>query len=123
MAQKKRILLAEDEAPIGRALKIALEGAGYEVELAFNGKEALDRAEKGMFDLIMLDLIMPVMSGFAALEALKLRGNTVPVVVNSNLNQPDEKIWAESFGAKAYFVKSDMPLAEIVRRVSGILSE
>jgi len=117
----KRILIAEDERPLASVLSLKLVRAGFEVEVVYNGKEALDRIAKENFDLLILDLVMPVVSGFGVLEKMKESGNSTPIVVLSNLSQEGDEMKAKSLGAKDFFIKSNIPVAEIVKYTQELL--
>lgn len=122
MAKAKKILIVEDEKPMARALELKLTGAGFEVRVCGNGQECLDLLQKEQFDLILLDLVMPVKDGFAVLSELKEKGNKVPVIVLTNLSQVDDYKRVKELGALDLFVKSDTPIAEIVEKVKKILA-
>ncbi len=66
-----RILLAEDEPQLNRVVKAALETQKYQVDGVFNGQEAVDYAQKNAYDVIILDIMMPVMDGITALKKLE----------------------------------------------------
>ena len=117
----KKILVAEDEKPMARALELKLSGAGLEVQVVYNGQEALDILAKDPYDLVLLDLVMPVKDGFAVLAELKEKGNKIPVIVLTNLSQVDDYKRVKELGAKDYFVKSDTPIAQIVEKVKEML--
>ena len=117
----KRILIAEDEKPMARALELKLTNAGFEVKVCGNGQECLDLLGKEKFDLILLDLVMPVKDGFAVLAELKEKGNKIKVVVLTNLSQVDDYKRVKELGALDLFVKSDTPIVEIVNKVKQIL--
>ena len=117
----KKILIGEDEKAIARALQLKLSNSGYEVTNAFDGQEVIDFVEKEQFDLILLDLIMPKVDGFGVMTKLKEKGNTVPVIILSNLSQAEDTEKAKELGAKDFFVKSNTPLSEIVNHVQEVL--
>lgn len=117
----KKILIAEDEIPIGKALQLKLTHAGYEAVHVLNGEEALDKIKSENFDLVILDVMMPKLDGFGVLEALKAMGNTVPVVISSNLSQSEDENKARELGAKDYFIKSNVPLANLVDRIGQMV--
>ncbi len=117
----KKILIVEDERPIARSFELKLVNAGFETKTAANGQEALALLEKEKFDLIFLDLIMPIQNGFRVLEILKSRNNATPVVVTSSLGQTVDVEHAKSLGAKDYFIKTDVGLASIVSYAKRIL--
>lgn len=117
----KKILIVEDERPLAHALEMKFRNQGYETQIVMNGVEALAAVKVGGFGLVLLDLIMPVMDGFAVLAELKNQGNIIPVIVLSNLGQDEDRIKSKELGAIDYFVKSNTPIAEIVTRVKSIL--
>ncbi|HEY4499867.1 MAG TPA: response regulator, partial [Candidatus Paceibacterota bacterium] len=76
---------------------------------------------KETFDLILLDLVMPKLDGFAVLQWLKGKGIKTPVIVTSNLSQDVDAKRSKELGAVDYFIKSDIPIAEVVERVKKVL--
>lgn len=117
----KRILVAEDEKALALALKLKLERAGFIVDMTVNGKDLLNAIHNHEYDLLVMDLIMPVLDGFSVLEKLKSEGSTIPIIVTSNLSQKEERGRALKLGARRYLIKSNTPIADIVRHVSEIL--
>ncbi|MCA9381220.1 response regulator [Candidatus Dojkabacteria bacterium] len=114
---KKRILIAEDEKAIISVLSIKLESSGFIVDKAMNGKEALELLQKNEYDLVLLDLIMPIVNGFEVLEYVKENNIDAKIIVTSNLGQEEDVKKAEGLGALDYFVKSDMTLSQIVEGI------
>ena len=104
-----RILLVEDSKPIRRANEAALIKAGYEVICAEDGESALQMAQKGHPDLILLDMILPKMSGPEVLNHLKHESGTseIPVVVVSSLSDKNREKLMEA-GAEDYLEKNDI---------------
>lgn len=123
MAEKKKssILVVEDEKPMANALRVKLTNEGFDVELANNGREALEKIEAGSFDLILMDLIMPDMNGFDTLQAFKEKGIKIPVIISSNLAQPDDEAKARELGAVDFLVKSNTSINDVVKRVKSVL--
>lgn len=119
----KKILIAEDEKPIANALKLKLSSAGYQVEVAYDGAIAIERLTQEHFDLMLLDLIMPGKNGFEVLNELNTLNLKIPVIITSNLGQPEDKEKAKSLGAIEFVVKSDTPLADIVNLVNNVLGK
>lgn len=120
-AKGKSILIVEDERPLAHALEMKLKSQGYQTHIATNGEEAIAELKKGGYHLMLLDLIMPVMDGFAVLEEMKGQKSRVPVIVLSNLGQDEDRTKAKGLGAIDYFVKSNTPIAEIIARVQSVL--
>ncbi len=116
---KKQILIVEDERPLAHALELKMTHEGYETHVASTGREGLEEAKSGKYDLILLDLILPEVDGFAILEALKDQPHKPVVIVLSNLGQDEDRKKAAEFGAKDYLVKSNVPLADIVKVVKS----
>lgn len=121
--QAARILLAEDDRFLRRAAEATLRQRGFTVLTAADGEEALRRARAEAPDLILLDLIMPKLQGFEVLRALKGDSATahIPVIVLSNLGQPTDVQRTMESGAAAYFVKANLSLQDLVRRVEELL--
>ncbi|HSW77350.1 MAG TPA: response regulator [Candidatus Chromulinivoraceae bacterium] len=118
---QKHILIVEDERPLSHALELKLQHEGFTVVVATNGQECLDLVDKEKFDVLLLDLIMPVMDGFQVLEALKAKKNAPSAVfVLSNLSQHEDEARVVALGAKKFFIKSDTPLTTIIDEVRKI---
>jgi two-component system sensor histidine kinase ChiS len=118
----KKILIAEDEDILLKVLKDRLEEAGWHVTGVSNGKSAIDdlnKAGRDGYDLLLLDLLMPEMSGFEVLEEIKKNAELVdlPIIVLSNLGGDDDIKKAMKLGADDYFVKAQHPMSEIVEKV------
>ncbi len=121
--KNKKILIAEDERPIANALKLKLTFEGYDVEIAYNGVEALKAIDSKQYDLLLLDLIMPIKDGFDVLTELKAKTSSLPVIIASNLGQPEDIRKAKELGAIDFIIKSDTPLANIVSLINNILQK
>jgi len=114
-----KVLIVEDDHFISSAYKTKLTKELFEVELAFDGEEALEKARTFMPDIILLDLIMPKKDGFETLKELKndSKLKKIPVIVSSNLGQKEDIEKALTAGAKDYFVKSDISLNELIEKI------
>lgn len=117
----KRILIAEDEKPMAHALELKLNSVGFVAKAVHDGDEALAELSREKYDLLLLDLMMPVKDGFAVLEELHKRGIKIPVIVSSNLSQEEDLKKARALGAKDYFVKSDTPINEVIEHIKKLL--
>lgn len=115
------LLIVEDEKPLARVMSLKLNSAGYQTTAVFSGEEALAVLAKQSFDLIILDLLMPKVDGFAVLAHLNKSGIKTPVIVASNLAQKEDIEKAKGLGAVDYFVKSDVTLVEMVNKVKQYL--
>ncbi len=113
----KKILIAEDEKPLSRALDLKLTNEGYEVTVAYNGVEAIEKLKTDKYDLLLLDLVMPELDGFGVLEEMKKNKIKVPTIVLTNLSQDQDREKVIKLGAKDFFVKSDSPISNIVKYI------
>ena len=122
MVLAKRILLAEDDRFLRKAAEAVLRRHGLTVIAAADGEQALDLARRELPDLVLLDLIMPKLQGFEVLRRLKQDPATapIPVMVLSNLSQERDIQQAMEAGALAYFVKSNLSLEDLVKRVEEV---
>ena len=113
--QRPLILVVEDEPSYQHVYQMKLESAGFEVQTANNGEEAVFHCKNQQPDLILLDLIMPVKDGFSTLEDLRSDGNCrqIPIIVTSNLSQDEDIARAMELGATDYFIKSNVAIGEI----------
>ncbi|MDQ3158922.1 MAG: response regulator [bacterium] len=114
----KKVLIIEDEAPLAHALQMKLDHEGIESETALGGEEGVAMLEKDEYGLILLDLIMPKVDGFAVLNAIKEKKITTPVFVLTNLSQTEDEKKVKELGAEMFFVKSNTPLTTIVESVT-----
>lgn len=114
---QRRVLIIEDEKPMARALERKLGSAGFATAVALDGAVALTLLEHERFDCILLDLIMPKVDGFVVLQTLRERKVVTPIIVMTNLSQPEDAARAKELGAREFLVKSNTPIAEVVERV------
>jgi len=115
----KRVLIVEDERPLAHALQLKLQHEGYEAVIATNGKDCLALINKQKFDVVLLDMMMPVMDGFQVLQELRTHPVKPVVFVLSNLSQREDESRVLEAGAKKYFIKADTPLSVIVEEVKN----
>jgi len=120
----KRVLLAEDDRFLRRACEQSLRQRGYTVISAPDGEAALQLARSERPDLILLDMLMPRMTGLDVLRALKADAQTreIPVLVLSNSSREQDVQEVTRLGVVAYLVKANLSLQELGERVAGILS-
>ena len=115
-----RILLVEDNRDYARTLAANLEVEGYEVTQVDNGADGLMRASADAPDLIILDLMLPAMSGFTVLQRLRDAGQQTPVLIMTARGAEEEKLRGFGLGADDYIVKP-CGLREILARVRALL--
>jgi len=112
-----KILVVEDNPTLMKAEIFALEDAGFVVDMAKDGKEALRKIKKNKYAVIMLDLIMPRKTGFNVLQELYMLKIAIPIIVFSNMLEEISKDEALKLGAREYIVKSDITLDQMVEKV------
>jgi len=118
-----KILIAEDEPTLNKALNEFLSEAGFEVLSAFDGEEAVELAKAKKPDLILLDIILPKKDGFEALDELKADEKTkkIPIILLTNLESAENIQKAFDKGATTYLVKSNYKLEEVVEKIRETL--
>jgi two-component system phosphate regulon response regulator PhoB len=119
MDTKKKILLVEDDTALAAVYKSRLELEGFEIREVNNGEEALSAAIQFKPDLVLLDAMMPKISGFDVLDILRNTPETanIRVIMLTALSQPKDKERAESLGVDDYLVKSQVVIGDVVERI------
>ncbi len=115
-----RVLLVEDDKDLSAFMQEGLVREGFTVELARNGKEAVVRADESQYDVILLDIMMPQMDGYAVLKTLRAKGNKAAVLVVTCKGQERDKLQGLNSGADDYIVKPFL-LTELVARIRAVL--
>ena len=128
MDTKKKILLVEDDEALAAVYKSRLDIEGFETKEVNNGEEALSAAMEFKPDLILLDAMMPKISGFDVLDILRNTNETaqIRVIMLTALSQPKDKERAESLGVNDYLGKSQVVIGDVIERVKfhlGMLEE
>lgn len=100
-----RILLAEDERSLSKALTHILEKSNYSVDAVYDGHEALEYLRCGIYDLLILDLMMPKIDGITVLKQLRQEGNDIPVLILTAKAEIDDKVLGLDSGANDYLTK------------------
>lgn len=114
------ILIAEDEENLLNLYKIRLDKKGYNVILANNGKQAIDLIYKGGIDLAILDVMLPIYSGFEVLETIRRLELDIPVLMATSMGQLNDKKEGFSLGADDYLVKP-FDFDELLMRIEAII--
>jgi DNA-binding response OmpR family regulator len=120
---KKKILLVEDDKFLSEMYATKLTGSGFDVETAFDGQEALVKANAQKPNLILLDVVLPKMDGFEFLQLLKKEAAIAdtPVIILTNLGQKEEVEKGLKLGAKDYIIKAHFTPTEVVAKVKKLL--
>ena len=100
-----RILLAEDERSLSRAVTALLERSHYAVDAVYDGHEAPDYLESGNYDALILDIMMPKMDGLEVLRRLRQQGNSIPVLMLTARGEVEDKVLGLDSGANDYLTK------------------
>ncbi len=100
-----RLLLAEDERALSKALVTILERNNYSVDAAYDGQEALDYLETDNYDGVVLDIMMPRVDGITVLKTIREKGNRVPVLMLTAKSEIDDKVLGLDTGANDYLTK------------------
>jgi DNA-binding response OmpR family regulator len=111
----ERILIVEDEEKLARFLELELKHEGYSVEKAFDGRTGLDMAETGSFDLVLLDVMLPRLSGLELLRRLR-RSSEVPVIMLTARDAVMDKVTGLDMGANDYITKP-FEIEELLARI------
>lgn len=114
-----KILLAEDEQQLSRVLETAMTHEGYQVDTAFDGQEAVDLAKENAYDLMILDIMMPVKTGIEALKEIRQTGNTTYVIMLTAMSEVDDKVTGLDAGADDYLTKP-FSLKELLARLRSM---
>ena len=114
-----KILLVEDEEKLARVVELELRYEGYEVEKAFDGREGLEKALSGGFDLILLDIMLPSLSGMEVLRRLR-RESQVPVIMVTARDSVVDKVSGLDSGADDYITKP-FEIEELLARIRAAL--
>ena len=121
VSSPRTVLIAEDEPLLGNLLRQRLERENFKVMLARDGEEALKTLRETTPNLILLDIILPKLSGFELMEKINsdptLASNKAPIVIISNLGQESDVERGQTLGAIGYFVKAQLSIEDLVNKV------
>ena len=114
-----KILVVDDERVLVKGIKFNLENEGYQVEVGFDGEEAVEKAREGSFDLILLDLMMPKIDGLQACMRIR-EFSTVPIIMLTARGEDTDTIIGFEYGADDYITKP-FNLLELKARIRALL--
>lgn len=115
----KKALIVDDEKLIVKGIKFSLEQDGIEVECAYDGQEALDKAKANSYDIILLDVMLPVMSGFEVCQQIR-EFSSVPIIMLTAKGDDMDKILGLEYGADDYITKP-FNILEVKARIKAIM--
>jgi len=116
----KTVLIVEDDSFLQGLAANKLSKAGFDVTTASNGEKAMNAIEGGAFDCLLLDLMLPDISGFDILKAAQKLHKSMPVIVFSNLSDDKDIKRAMDGGAEEYLIKSNFTLEELVEKIKKV---
>lgn len=121
----KRILMVEDDDALAGVYVTRLQAEGFDVRRVANGEDALSGALSYKPDLVLLDVMMPKVSGFDVLDILRNTPETanLKVIMLTALSQPADRDKAELLGADDYLVKSQVVIADVIERIKFHLAQ
>lgn len=114
-----RLLVVEDEKALNRVISKRLEKEGYSVDKCFDGEEALDFIRVGEFDAIIMDIMMPKLSGLAVLKKIRENGNATPVLLLTAKDSIEDRVKGLDAGAEDYLVKP-FAFEELLARIRAM---
>jgi DNA-binding response OmpR family regulator len=123
----KKILLVEDETDLRELYKMLLEDEGYRVDVAVDGREGNELVDKGGYDLVLLDIMLPFIDGLEILDRLNksqspTKQSPKTIVLLTNLAQDQTVAKALEFGVRGYMIKSDYNPEQLLEAVSDFLN-
>jgi len=121
--KKKVVFVIEDDLFLVKAYKIKFQKEGAEVWVSTDGKEALSFLEREPPNIVLLDLMLPGLSGFEVLAAIREneRWKNVPVIILTNLGQPQDIERGKQLGIEDYIVKANVKIDDVVKKVKKYL--
>ena len=120
MSETKRILLVEDEESIHEAVKLNLELEGYSVTSGYDGSEGVTKAKEARFDLIIMDVMMPNISGHVAAETIRLNGVKTPILFLTAKDSPEDRVKGLTLGDD--HLGKPFDLLELLLRVKNLIN-
>ena len=114
-----RLLLAEDERPLTKAVQAILEKNRYSVDVVFDGGEALAFLQSGQYDGAILDIMMPVMDGVTVLKKIRAQGSRLPILLLTARSEVEDKVTGLDSGANDYLTKP-FAVQELLARIRAM---
>jgi DNA-binding response OmpR family regulator len=113
-----KILIVEDEKPISNLIRLSLKNVGYLCDTAYDGEKAIELIDTNVYDLILLDVMLPEVDGFELMEYIRPLG--IPVIFLTAMDKLQDRVKGLKMGAEDYIVKP-FEVAELIARVEAVL--
>ena len=119
-----KIAIIEDDVAISQMYRMKFEAAGFDVQMADNGKRGVELVETFTPDIILLDLQMPEMNGTDALEIIRKNdwGKDIPVIILTNMGEEESPKKIKTLGIHSYIVKANMTPSQVLQQVKSALN-
>lgn len=119
-----KILLLEDEPMLSSMYQTKFKNEGFEIAIAKDGEEGLSRARAERFDIVLVDIIMPKVDGFAVLKELRSMPEykKAPIILLTNLGQEEDMKKGQDLGATDYLVKANFTPSQVAAKIREVLS-
>jgi len=123
--EKKEVLIVEDDNFVAEVYFAKLTEMGYEAILAQNGEEGIAALKKHKIDLILLDILMPIMNGVEMLEEIKKSDDwkNIPVILLTNVGEKESIQKVRDMGVKNYLIKSHFTPAEVIEKIESVFKK
>jgi CheY-like chemotaxis protein len=120
---KKKVLIVEDDIFVAEVYSTKLLEMGHEIQIARNGQEGLAMLEQSVPDLILLDIVMPIMGGIEMLAEVKKKDEwkNIPIILLTNIGEKESIQKVRSLGVEDYLIKSHFTPAEVIEKINNIL--
>lgn len=115
-----KLLLVEDEKALSKALVAILKHNNYSVDAVYNGLDALDYLDTGLYDGAIIDIMMPVMDGLTLLKTMRQKGNNIPVIMLTAKSEVEDKVLGLDLGADDYLTKP-FDTKELLARIRAMI--
>ncbi len=118
-----KVLVIEDDNFLVNAYRVKFGNMGYDTRIALDGNEALKVLEEWEPEIVILDLVMPNMDGYEFLEKMRAieKYRDTPVLISSNLGQPEDIERATKLGANSYVIKGNLSLSDLVKKIEELI--
>ncbi len=119
-----KILIVDDDPLIADMYTLKLKEVGFDVEVAADGRAGLEKIKAGGYDLVLLDVVLPMLDGFEILQAVQREGKPLPpIVLLTNLGQKEDVDRGMALGAADYIMKAHFTPTEVVAKVKAVLEK